>query len=158
MAIRKIAREGDEVLRKTCRPVDEVTDRIRLILDDMVETMRNADGVGLAAPQVGILRQMFVAEPVPDEVYYFINPEITSQEGTQECEEGCLSVPGLLGKVERPMKITIKGLDRNGEPQEYEFEGFHANVMCHEYDHLSGVLFVDKATETFTPEERPEEE
>ena len=158
MAIRKIAREGDEVLRKTCRPVDEVTDRIRLILDDMVETMRNADGVGLAAPQVGILRQMFVAEPVPDEVYYFINPEITSQEGTQECEEGCLSVPGLLGKAERPMKITIKGLARNGEPQEYDFEGFHANVMCHEYAHLSGVLFVDKATETFTPEERPEEE
>ena len=158
MAIRKIAREGDEVLRKACRPVDQVTDRIRLILDDMVETMRNADGVGLAAPQVGILRSMFVAEPVPDEVYYFVNPEITSTEGTQECEEGCLSVPGLLGKVERPMKITIKGLDRDGNPQEYEFEGFHANVMCHEYDHLSGVLFVDKATETYTPEERSDEE
>lgn len=158
MAIRKIAREGDDVLRKTCRPVDQVTDRTRLILDDMLETMRNAEGVGLAAPQVGILRKMFVAEPVPDEVYYFINPEITAQEGTQECEEGCLSVPGLLGKVDRPEKITIRGLDRDGNPQEYEFEGFHANVMCHEYDHLSGVLFVDKAKETFTPEERSDEE
>lgn len=157
MALRNIVKEGDPVLRKKCRPVDKVTERTQLILDDMVETMRSAPGVGLAAPQVGILRRMFVAEPEPGEVYCFVNPEITSREGVQECEEGCLSVPDLYGTVDRPEKITIKGLDRDGNEQEYEFEGFHANVMCHEYDHLDGILFIDKAKETYRPAEEAEE-
>ena len=145
MALRTIVTEGDPILRKKCREVDEVTDRIRMILDDMVDTMREADGVGLAAPQVGIMRRMFVAEPEPEEVYYFVNPQIVSQEGEEEADEGCLSVPEMIGTVVRPTKITI----RDGQPQEYEFEGFHARVMCHEYDHLDGILYPDKATKMY---------
>ena len=153
MALRNIVTEGDPILRKVCRPVDEVTDRIRMILDDMVDTMRDAQGVGLAAPQVGIMRRMFVAEPEVDEIYYFVNPEIVASEGEEEGEEACLSVPELAGKVVRPTKITIRGLDRDGNPQEHTFEGFHARVMCHEYDHLDGILYRDKAKQMFRPEE-----
>lgn len=145
MALRNIVVEGDPILRKTCRPVDKVDDRIRMILDDMIETMYDACGVGLAAPQIGMMRRMFVAEPEEGEIYCFVNPEIITVEGEQECIEGCLSVPGYQGKVMRPEKIRIKGLDYNGEEQEYEFEGFHANVMCHEFDHLEGILYKDKA-------------
>ena len=153
MALRNIIEEGDPILRKHCRPVDEVNGRIQMILDDMVETMREANGVGLAAPQVGIMRRMFVAEPAPEEVYCFVNPEIISVEGEQESEEGCLSVPGMVGKLTRPEKVTIKGLDRYGKEKQYTFEGFHAVVMCHEFDHLEGILFTDKATELFHAEE-----
>lgn len=153
MALRNIITEGDPILRKKCREVDNVNDRIRMILDDMVDTMRDAYGVGLAAPQVGIMRRMFVAEPEPDEVYYFVNPEIISTEGEQEYNEGCLSVPGLVGTVKRPQKIRIRGLDRDGNPQEYEFEGFHAIVMCHETDHLDGILYTDKATAMYDAEQ-----
>ena len=149
MALRNIVVEGEEILRKKCREVDEVTDRIRLILDDMVDTMHDAMGVGLAAPQVGIMRRMFVAEPEPGRLYFFVNPEITMMEGSVEGEEGCLSVPGKGGLVERPQKITIRGLDRDGNPQEYTFEDFDARVMCHEYDHLDGILYIDKATELY---------
>ena len=158
MAIRKIVKEGDEILRKKCRPVDQVTDRTRMILQDMIDTMREAEGVGLAAPQVGILRRMFVAEPIQGEVYCFVNPEIVSKEGKQECQEACLSVQGRYGLVDRPEKVKIRGLDMEGKLQEYEFEGFHANVICHEYDHLDGILFIDKAKEIFTPEELEERE
>ena len=114
-----------------------------MILDDMVETMRQAQGVGLAAPQVGVMRRMFVAEPAPEEVYMFVNPEIISVEGEQESEEGCLSVPGMVGTVVRPEKITIKGLDRYGKEKTFTFEGFHAIVMCHEFDHLDGHLYTE---------------
>jgi len=155
MALRNIVVEGEEILRKKCREVDEVTDRIRLILDDMVDTMHDAMGVGLAAPQVGIMRRMFVAEPEPGRLYYFVNPEITMMEGSVEGDEGCLSVPGKGGVVARPQKIIIKGLDRDGNPQEYTFEDFDARVMCHENDHLDGVLYIDKAISLyeFTDEE-----
>lgn len=156
MALRNIVREGDEILRKRCREVGEVNDRIRMILDDMVETMRDSMGVGLAAPQVGIMRRMFVAEPEPERVYYFINPEITMEEGSVEDEEGCLSVPGFAGLVDRPERITIKGLDRDGNPQEHTFEGFDARVICHEYDHLEGILYVDKAKDVYDITERAE--
>ena len=145
MALRNIVVEGEEILRKKCREIDEVTDRIRLILDDMVDTMHDAMGVGLAAPQVGIMRRMFVAEPEPGRLYYFVNPEITMMEGSVDGEEGCLSVPGKGGLVARPQKITIKGLDRDGNPQEYTFEDWDARVMCHEYDHLDGILYIDHA-------------
>ncbi|MBQ6401099.1 MAG: peptide deformylase [Firmicutes bacterium] len=158
MALRTIFTEEDPILRKTCRPVDEVTDRIRMILDDMVDTMRDAQGVGLAAPQVGIMRRMFVAEPEPEEVYYFVNPEIIAEEGEVEGEEACLSVPELMGNVVRPAKITIRGLGRDGKEQEYTFEGFHARVMCHENDHLNGILYSDKAEKLFRPAEQEEEE
>lgn len=149
MALRNIVIEGDDILRKRCREVEQVNDRIRTVLDDMVETMRDANGVGLAAPQIGMMRRIFVAEPEPGELYYFVNPEITEQQGMQESEEGCLSIPGYSGLVERPEKIKIKGLDRDGNPQEYEFEGFKAIVMCHEYDHLDGIMYKDKAKEMY---------
>ena len=151
MAIRHVVVEGDEILRKKCREVTEVTDRIKMTMEDMLETMRDAHGVGIAGPQVGIMRRIFVAEPDIEsgKVYCFVNPEIISLEGTQESEEGCLSVPGYYGTVERPEKITIKGLDREGNMQEYTFEGFEAIVMCHEFDHLEGILYVDKATDVY---------
>ena len=158
MALRNIVTEGDPVLRKTCRPVGEVTPRIQMILDDMVETMRDANGVGLAAPQVGIMRRMFVAEPSPERVFCFVDPEIVIMEGEQESEEGCLSVPGMAGTVIRPEKIRIKGLDRYGKMQDYKFEGFDAIVMCHEFDHLEGILYIDKAEDVYEVGEEPEEE
>lgn len=146
MALRNIVTEGDPILRKHCREVEQIDDRIRMILDDMVETMRDANGVGLAAPQIGIMRRMFVAEPEEGRVYFFVNPEIIEMEGTQTGDEGCLSVPGYQGTVERPARIRIKGLGRHGQMQEYEFKERDAVVMCHEFDHLEGILYIDKAT------------
>ena len=105
MALRNIVKKGDDILRKKCRQVDEINDRVRLILEDMLETMREENGVGLAAPQVGIMRRMFVIEPEPDAVFKIINPEIVETSGEQECNEGCLSVPGFLGTVTRPQMI-----------------------------------------------------
>ncbi|MCQ2561814.1 MAG: peptide deformylase [Clostridia bacterium] len=143
MALRNITLEGDSVLRKKCREVTEVTDRIRILIDDMVETMRNADGVGLAAPQVGVLRRVVVVET--EELYEMVNPVITKMEGEQYFEEACLSVPGKAGRVRRPEKVTCECLDRYGNKQVYEVEGLTAVAFCHECDHLDGTLFIDKA-------------
>jgi peptide deformylase len=151
MAIRHVVTEGDPILRKHCREITEVTDRIRTTMEDMLETMRAEMGVGIAGPQVGVMRRMFVAEPEPGRVYFMINPQITEEEGSQIGEEGCLSVPGLVGTVERPQKIKIKALDLDGKPQEYIFEDFDARVMCHEYDHLEGILYTDIATDVHDP-------
>lgn len=145
MALRNIVTEGDEILRKHCREVTEVNERIKTTMEDMLETMRAEMGVGIAAPQVGIMRRMFIAEPEPGRVYYMINPEILEQSGSQIGDEGCLSVPGMIGTVERPDYIKIRALDINGAEQVYEFSGFDARVMCHEYDHLDGILYIDKA-------------
>ncbi|MDD5922764.1 MAG: peptide deformylase [Eubacteriales bacterium] len=153
MALRNVVKRGDPILKKKARPVSEVTDRIRMTMEDMLETMRTDQGVGIAGPQVGVLRRMFVAEPEPGRVYYMINPEILSKEGSELDSEGCLSIPGLYGIVERPSKITMKAQDLNGDLQEYTFEGFDARVMCHEYDHLDGILFTDKAKEVHTEAE-----
>lgn len=157
MAIRNVVKEGDPILRKKCREITEVNDHIRMTMEDMLETMRAEMGVGIAGPQVGVMRRMFVAEPEPDRVYFMINPEITEREGTQTGDEACLSVPGLCGTVERPEKIKITALDLDGNRQEYEFEGFDAVVMCHEYDHLDGVLYIDKATNIRNPQDDEEE-
>ncbi len=158
MALRNVVTEGDPILRKKCREVKEVDDHIRMILDDMLETMRASLGVGIAAPQVGILRRMFVAEPSEDEVYFMVNPVITFSEGTQTGYEGCLSVPGLIGSVERPAHIIMEGLDRDGNPQKIDAEGFTAVVLSHEYDHLDGILYTDKAEDVHDPRDDVEEE
>lgn len=157
MALRNIVVEGDEILRKKCREVSEITDRIKLTLEDMLETMREEMGVGIAAPQIGVMRRMFIAEPEPGRVYYMINPEILEQSGSQTDDEGCLSVPGMIGTVERPQKIKIQAMDLNGDTQVYEFEDFDARVMCHEYDHLEGILYIDKAENIRSVEEEMEE-
>ena len=145
MAIRNVVLEGDEILRKKFREVTEVTDRIRMTMEDMLETMRSEYGVGIAAPQVGIMRRMFIAEPEPGRVYYMINPVILEQSGADPGDEGCLSVPGKIGTVTRPDYIKIEALDLSGDKQTYEFHDFDARVMCHEYDHLDGILYIDKA-------------
>ncbi|MBR1796650.1 MAG: peptide deformylase [Clostridiales bacterium] len=147
MALRNIVTEGDPILRKKSRTIEEITPRIVKLLDDMAETMYYDNrGIGLAAVQVGVLRRAFVVD-IGDEHgrINFINPEITSTEGEQRCSEGCLSVPGKGGEVMRPMKIHVKALDIDGNPFEMDAEGLLADCICHEYDHLDGILFTDKA-------------
>ena len=153
MALRNIVTEEDPVLRKKSRPVTEVNDRIRTILDDMAETMHAAYGVGLAAPQVGILRRMFVVQVDDEHLYELINPEIVEADGDQYGEEGCLSVPGYVGLVHRPEHVKIRGLDRNGKPVEYEGEGLLARAFMHEYDHLDGIIYTDKADNVHIPKD-----
>lgn len=146
MATRNIVQMGDEVLRKKCFEVTEINDKIITLLDDMKETLEKAQGAGLAAPQVGVLRRIFVVS-VDGEYYECINPEIIKTSGSQIGEEGCLSVKGKYGTVERPMKVTVKALDRNGKEFTVKAEGFMARAFCHENDHLNGILYVDKATD-----------
>lgn len=148
MALRNIVEDGDEILRKRAREVTEIDDRIRTLVEDMAETMTASHGVGIAAPQVGILKRIFLAVPdseVDETPMVFINPEIIHQEGTQLGEEGCLSVPGMVGTVERPAMVKLKALDLEGNERIYEFSDFAAVVICHENDHLNGVLYTDKA-------------
>lgn len=149
MALRNIVMENDPLLRKTSRPVEEITPRIIKLLDDMAETMYYDNrGVGLAAPQVGVLRRVFVVDVGDDHgLIEFINPEIIETEGVQEYQEGCLSVPGKTAKVERPAKVKVKALNRNGEEFELEAEELLAVCICHENDHLNGILFTDKAVD-----------
>ena len=158
MALRNIVVEGDEILRKKCREVSEIDDRIRGILDDMLETMRAYQGVGIAAPQVGIMRRMFIVEVEEGEVIELINPEIIETRGSAVEAEGCLSVPGMIGDVERPEYVKIKGLNRYGEEVVHEGEGLKAVAFCHENDHLDGILYIDKAENIRDAEAEVEEE
>ncbi len=153
MAKLQIRKVGDDVLRKVCRPVDEITPRILTLLDDMTETMRAANGVGLAAPQVGILRRIAVVETEPGEVYELINPQIIATAGEQEDAEGCLSVPGRYGLVKRPMHVTVRAMNREGEVVDITAHGFLARAFCHEIDHLDGNLYIDKVTRMLSEEE-----
>jgi len=149
MALREIVTVGDEVLRKKAREVNRFDDKLCILLDDMAETMKyEGRGIGLAAPQVGILRRVFVVD-VGDEhgLLEFINPEILSVEGEVLSEEGCLSVPGRSGCVKRPERLKVRALNRKGETFELEAEGILAVCVCHENDHLDGVLFIDKVVE-----------
>ena len=143
MAKLKIVKLGDETLRKISRPVEKITPRILTLLDDMAETMRAAQGVGLAAPQVGILRRICVIV-VGDGPIELVNPVIIKEEGEQVGSEGCLSVPGQSGIVKRPMKVTVKAQDRKGNTFEISGEELLARAFCHEIDHLNGILYVDK--------------
>jgi len=145
MALRNIVKIGDPILRKRCREVEKIDDRIRMILQDMLETMRSENGVGIAGPQIGIMRRMFVVEAEQDEVFKLVNPEIIEMRGSQTGEEGCLSVPGYLGTVERPEYVKLTAMDQDGKHVTIEAEGFLAVAMCHEFDHLEGVLYTDKA-------------
>ncbi len=145
MAKLKILKMGDETLRKVCRPVDAITPRIHTLLDDMIETMRAADGVGLAAPQVGILRRIVVIETPDEGLFELINPKIIAFAGEQESEEGCLSVPGRWGVTRRPMHVTVRALNRAGETITVTGSGLLAKAFCHEIDHLDGKLYVDCA-------------
>lgn len=145
MAIRNIRKKGDEVLRKKSKPVDKVNDRTLTLIEDMIDTMYEADGVGLAAPQVGILKRIFVVDVYDGEgPRVFINPEILETKGNQLGEEGCLSAPGEFGDVDRPNYVKVKALNENGEEFILEAEEFLARAVCHEYDHLEGVIFLDK--------------
>ena len=144
MAIRKIVKLGeDEILRKHARKVEQFDKRLHTLLDDMADTMYEADGAGLAAPQVGILKRGVVVD-VGEGLIELVNPEIISAEGSQLCIEGCLSVPGKRGRVERPEKVRVHAQDRHGRHIELEGEDFLANALCHEIDHLDGVVYVDK--------------
>ncbi len=149
MAKLKIVKLGDETLRKQCREVDEITPRILRLLDDMTETMRDADGVGLAAPQVGVLRRIVVIETEPGNVIELINPRIVARAGEQVGTEGCLSVPGKYGTVKRPMHVTVRALNRDGEEFDISGSELLARAFCHELDHLEGKLYVDIADEMF---------
>ena len=157
MAILNIVTLEDEVLRKKCRPVDKITPRTLTLLDDMYETMQAANGVGLAAPQVGILRRIVVID-IGEGLIELIHPEIVATEGEQTGEEGCLSVPDEVGIVTRPNVVTVKATDRNGEPFMIRGEGLLARAFCHEIDHLDGVLYIDKAQRMLTPEEMEQDE
>ena len=144
MALREIKHyERDEILRKKSRPVDKIDDRILILLDDMAETMYKAEGVGLAAPQVGILRRVVVID-IGEGIIELINPEIVEQEGEQAAMEGCLSIPGLTGKVNRPSRVVVTALDRHRQKITLEGNELLARALCHEIDHLDGVLYIDK--------------
>ncbi len=143
MAKLKIVTMGDDTLRRVCRPVEKITPRIITLLDDMIETMREADGVGLAAPQVGVLRRIAVVEVEEGNVIELINPKIIAYAGEQEGQEGCLSVPGRWGTVKRPMHVTVRATNREGKEFEVTGSELLARALCHEIDHLDGKLYVD---------------
>ena len=145
MAVRQIRTIGDEILTKPCRFVEKIDDRILKILDDMAETMYASDGVGLAAPQIGVLRNLVVLD-VGEGLTELINPEILETSGEQTGSEGCLSVPGKFGEVTRPMHVVVKAQNREGKWMRYEGSELFARCVCHEVDHLSGKLFVSLAT------------
>ena len=152
MALLNILKEGDPTLRKVSRKVEKITPRILTLLDDMHETLDKAEGIGLAAPQVGVLRRIVIVE-IGDKRFEMINPEIIETRGVQEELEACLSVPELYGRVKRPAWVKVRAADRNGNVYEAEGDGLLARCFCHETDHLDGVLYIDKAEETSTPDE-----
>ena len=145
MALREIREQGDAVLNKICKEVTEMTDRTRVLIEDMIETMHDAEGVGLAAPQVGILKRIVVIDVSEDanDPIVMINPEIIETSGEQKGSEGCLSVPGMVGIVTRPDYAKAKALDINMQPFEIEGEGLLARAICHELDHLDGKLYTE---------------
>ena len=143
MALRNIVKEGDPVLRKTARSVLDFDEKLAQLLDDMKETMYEADGCGLAAPQVGILRRICIVD-VGDGLIEMVNPVIIEESGVQEGSEGCLSLPGEYGITRRPMNVTVKAQDRNGNTFTVSGEALKARAFCHEIDHLNGILYIDK--------------
>lgn len=156
MALRNIYVDGDPILRKVCRPVEKFDSKLHTLLDDMHETLDKAEGVGLAGPQVGMCRRLFIMH-LEDERIEAVNPQIISESGKQHVVEGCLSCPDKWGYVTRPQKVTLKAQDRNGEWYEKEFTDLGAQCVCHENAHLDGQLFVDIVEEFVRPEDLNEE-
>ena len=152
MALRKIICIEDELLRKKSRPVEKFDEKLHRLLDDMAETMYNANGVGLAAPQVAVLRRVVVMD-CGDGLIEMVNPEILETEGEQDGPEGCLSVPGRRGMVKRPMNVTVRAQNRNGKTFEISGTELLARAFCHEIDHLNGVCFVTRASRMLEPDE-----
>lgn len=152
MALRKIVTEGDDILLKKCRPVEKFDSKLHSLLDDMVETLHDSGGVGLAAPQIGIMRRVCVID-IGDGVVEYVNPQIISTDGEHEVVEGCLSSPGEFGIVSRPKKVVTKAFDRNGNEFTIEGEDLFAQAMCHEFDHLDGILFKSKVIRMLSPDE-----
>jgi len=155
MAIRKIVEIGDEKLRKRAKPVEKFDRRLKTLLEDMADTMYQAEGVGLAAPQVGILRRAVVVD-TGEGLVELVNPEIVDWEGSESGPEGCLSVPGRSGLVNRPQKVALHARDAQGEPLEITAEGFLARALSHELDHLDGILYVDIMEKELFPDEAEE--
>ena len=150
MALRQLRYNNDEILRKRCKEVEEVNDHIRMILDDMLETLHNTEnGAAIAASQVGILRRLVVID-MGDGIIKLVNPEIIETSGQQECIEGCLSFPNRFGKTIRPQKVKVKALDENGNEVVLTGEDEMAKCFCHEIDHLDGIVFTDKVIEWIT--------
>lgn len=154
MAIRNIVKEGDDVLLKKCRPVEKFDDKLAQLLDDMTETLRKSGGVGLAAPQVGILRRVFIMILEEDgPVIEAVNPEIVKTSGKVRDVEGCLSVPNRWGYVTRPKSVVLRACNRSGEQYELKLKDLGARCACHENDHLDGHLFLEKVEEFVQPEQ-----
>ncbi|MBP3622333.1 MAG: peptide deformylase [Lachnospiraceae bacterium] len=158
MAIRKIRLDGDDVLRKECKPIEKMTSRLATLIDDMYDTMYEANGVGLAAPQVGILKRLVVIDIGDGNPLTLINPVIIESDGEQEGEEGCLSLPGLQGTVIRPNHVVCKALNEDMEEFIVEGEGLLARAICHELDHLDGVLYKDRTLDGLYSVEAPKED
>lgn len=156
MALRKILTKGEPVLNKTAHPVTSFDGRLHDLLDDMKETLEDAGGAGLAAPQIGILRRAVVVVDAEDNMLELVNPEIVLEEGEQTGWEGCLSVPGYWGKVTRPAKARVRAQDRNGKTFEVEGEGIVARCFCHELEHLDGHLYTEHVDKLYTTEELDE--
>lgn len=157
MALRNIVLQGEPCLTKKCRPVTEFNGRLHTLLDDLKDTLLDSGGVGLAAPQVGILRRVVVID-VGQGLIELINPEIIEKSGEQAGAEGCLSVPGRQGYVVRPNHVTVRAVDRKGKPFEITGEGLLARALCHEIDHLDGVMYIDKMDHEIFPDQDGEEE
>ncbi|MBR0277815.1 MAG: peptide deformylase [Clostridia bacterium] len=155
MAIRNILKVGDDILTKKCRIVENIDNRIITLLDDMADTLYDSNGVGLAAPQVGVLKRIAVID-VGEGLTELINPEIIRQEGNVCDLEGCLSLPGKWGYVDRPQKVAVRALDRNGKEFEIEGEGLLARALCHEIEHLDGILFSSHVSEFVDIESKDE--
>lgn len=159
MAIRNLRYDGDEILRKRSREIEVIDDKIKQLAQDMMETMHKWDGLGLAGPQVGVLKRIIVIDLYEDDMQFtLINPVIVKEKGLQNVEEGCLSFPNKFGKVERPKEVVVEALDLDGKKVKLKAKDLLAQALCHEIDHLNGILFTDKVEPGTLEVVKPKEE
>ena len=157
MAIRNVVTRGDALLTKKSRAVEKFDERLHTLIDDMIDTLHKKEGVGIAAPQVGVLRRVVIVEPDPETTLTLVNPEILESSGSVEGMEGCLSVPDVWGIVARPDHLVVKAQDRDGNEFQFRADGYAARIVCHEVDHLDGILFTEKAIRFVNPDSEDEE-